>query len=75
MCVDGVPSTQWHLTFRRRLSCRYWNVLQNEATGVRDGIVEEEAAGEVLLIDAMSSIVRSMKPEGRGCAERVRRSR
>jgi len=28
--------------------------LQNEATGVRDGIIEENAAVEVLLIDAMS---------------------
>jgi len=33
-------------------------ILQNEATGVRDGIVEENAAGEVLLVDAMSIIVR-----------------
>jgi hypothetical protein len=43
--------------------------LQDEATGVRDGIVEEDAAGEVSLIDAMSIMLRSMNPVAHGCAE------
>jgi hypothetical protein len=55
-----VPSTLWHRALKRRLSCRHWNVLQNEVTGVCDGIVEENAVGEVLLIDAMSIMVGSM---------------
>jgi hypothetical protein len=75
MCVGGELSTQQHRTFKRRLSCRQWNVLQNEATGVRDGIIEENAAVKVLLIDAMSIMVRAMDPVGHGCAERARRSR
>jgi hypothetical protein len=49
--------------------------LQNEATGVRDGIIEENAAVKVLLIDAMSIMVRPKNPAGHGCAERARRSR
>jgi hypothetical protein len=60
MYVGDEPSTQRHHAFKRRLSCRQWNVLQNEATGVRDDIIEENAAGEVLLIDAMSIMVRAM---------------
>jgi len=75
MCVGGESSTQRHRAFKSRLSCRQWNVLQNETTGVRDGIVEAIAAGEVLLIDAMSIMVRAMNPAARGCAERARRSR
>jgi hypothetical protein len=73
MRVGGEPSTQRHRAFKRRLSCREWNVLQNQATGVRDGIMEKNAAWEVLLIDAMSIMVRAMNPAGRGCAGRVRR--
>jgi hypothetical protein len=38
--------------------------LQNEATGVRDGIVEENAVGEVVLIDAMSIMMQPMNPAG-----------
>jgi hypothetical protein len=34
--------------------------LRSEATGVRDGIVEENAVGEVVLIDAMSIMVQPM---------------
>jgi hypothetical protein len=75
MCVGGEPSTQRHRAFKRRLSCRQWNVLQNEATGIRDGIIGETAAVKVLLIDAMSIMVRAMNPAGHGCAERARRSR
>jgi hypothetical protein len=54
MCVGGEPSAQAHRAFKRRLSCRQWYVLQNVAMGVRDGIVGANAAGEVLLMDAMS---------------------
>jgi hypothetical protein len=75
MCVGGEPSTQRHRAFKRRLSCRHWNVLQNGATGARDCIVEENAAVRVLLIDAMSIMVQAMNPVDRGCAERARRSR
>jgi hypothetical protein len=75
MCVGGEPSTHRHRVFERRISCRHWNVLQNEATGVRDGIIEENAAVKVLLIDAMSIMVRPKNPAGHGCAERARRSR
>jgi hypothetical protein len=75
MCVGGEPSTQRHRAFKRRLSRRHWNVLQNEATGVRDGIIWENAAVKVLLIDAMSIMVSSMNPAGHGCAERARRFR
>jgi len=57
MCVGGEPSTQRHRAFERRLSCRQWNVLQHEATGVRDGIVLANAAVKVLSIDAMSIMV------------------
>ena len=74
MCVVVRPSTQPHRAFKRRLSCQQWNVLQHEAMGVRDGIVEENAAGEVVLIDAMSIMVRAMNPVGHGCVERARRS-
>ena len=49
--------------------------MQNEATGVRDGIIGENAAVKVLLIEAMSIMVRAMNPAGHGCAERARRSR
>ena len=49
--------------------------MQNEAMGVRDGIIEENAAVKVLLIDAMSIMVRPMTPAARGYAERARRSR
>lgn len=75
MFVGGEPSAQRHRAFKRGLSCRQWDVLQNEATGVRDGIDEENAAVvKVLLIDAMSIMVQLMNPAGHGCAERVRRS-
>jgi hypothetical protein len=36
--------------------------LQNVATGVRDGIVGANAAGEVLLMDALSIMVRPKNP-------------
>ena len=75
MCVGGEPNTQRHRAFKGRLSCREWNVLQSEATGVREGIIEENAAVKVLLIEAMSIMVRSKNPAVRGCAEHARRSR
>ena len=75
MCVGGVPSTRRHRAFKRRLWWHCRRDLQNEAMGARDGIVEANAAGEVLLIDAMSIMLRSMNPEGHGYAERARRSR
>jgi hypothetical protein len=69
------PSKRWQRAFKKRCSCRHWIVLQNEATGARDGIAEENAVGEVELIDAMSIMVQPMDPAGHGCAERARRSR
>jgi hypothetical protein len=75
MCVGGESRTQRHRAFKSRLSCRQWSVLQNETTGVRGGIVEAIAAGEVLLIEAMSIMVRAMNREARGCVEPGRRSR
>jgi hypothetical protein len=51
------------------------SLCSTEATGVRDGIVEEEAAGEVSLIDAMSIMVRPMSLAVRECAGHARRSR
>jgi hypothetical protein len=60
MCIGGEPRTQRQGEFKRRLSCREWNVLQSEATGVRDGNIEENAAVRVLLIDAMSIMVQLM---------------
>jgi hypothetical protein len=75
MCVGGEPSTQRHRAFKRRLWYRQWNVLQDEAMGVRDSIIEENAAVEVLLIDAMSITVRAKNPAGHGCAERAQKSR
>jgi hypothetical protein len=75
MYVGDEPSTQRHHAFKRRLSCRQWNVLQNEAMGVRDGIIEENAAVRVLLIEAMLVMVQPMNPAAHGCAERARRSR
>jgi hypothetical protein len=75
MCVDGEPRTQRQGEFKRRMSCQQWTVLQHEATGVRDGINEENTAVKVMLIDAMSIMVRAMNPAGHGCAERARRSR
>ena len=74
MCVGGEPSTQRHRAFKRRLWCRYWDVLQNEATGVRDGIVGE-AVREVLVMDPMSIMVPGINLAGHGCTERARRSR
>jgi hypothetical protein len=60
MCVGGEARTQRQGEFKRRLSCREWNVLQHEATGVRDGIIEENAGVQVLWIDAMSIMVQPM---------------
>jgi len=71
MCVGGEPSTRWQRAFKKRCFCRHWIVLQNEATGVRHGIVEENAVGEVVLIDAMSIMVQPMNPAGHGCVERA----
>jgi hypothetical protein len=75
MCVGGEPSAQRLRAFKRRLWCRQWDVLQDEGTGVRDGIIGENAAVIVLLIDAMSIMVWPKNPAGHGCAERARRSR
>jgi hypothetical protein len=75
MCVDGVPRTQRHGAFKRRSGVQHPDDLQNEDKGVRGGIVEANAAGEVLLIDAMSIMMGSMNLAARGCAERARRSR
>jgi hypothetical protein len=74
MCVGGVPSTQRHRACKRRLSCRHREVLQNEATGTRDGIVRAEAEREVLSMGPISIMVRPMNPAGHGCAERARKS-
>ncbi len=49
--------------------------MQHEATGVRGGMILQNAAVKVLLIDAMSIMVRAKNPAGHGCAERGRRSR
>jgi hypothetical protein len=75
MSVGSEPGTQRHRAFKSRLSCGKWNVLQHEATGVRDGMILQNAAVKVLLIDVMSIMVDPMNLEGRGCAERARRSR
>ncbi len=70
MCVGGLPGTQ-----RNRLVKRRWRrlegvVLQNEATGARDGIVEANAVLPDRLTEAIS--IMSGAPNGavRGCAER-----
>jgi hypothetical protein len=70
-----MPSARREQAFKRRWWWQHPDVLQNEATGVRVGMFLANAAGEVLLIEAMSIMVRSMNPAGHGCAERVRRSR
>jgi hypothetical protein len=75
MRVGGAPRTQRQHEFKRWWLCRQWNVLQHEAMGVRGGMILQNVAVKVLLIDAMSIMVRAMKPAGHGCAERVRRSR
>jgi hypothetical protein len=49
--------------------------LQHAATGVRGGMILQNAAVKILLMDAMSIMVRAMNPAGHGCAERARRSR
>jgi hypothetical protein len=43
--------------------------LQNEATGVGDDMILQNAAVKVLLIDAMWIMVRAKNPAARGCAE------
>jgi hypothetical protein len=75
MCVGGVPSTQRHRAFERRLWWQHPNVLQNKATGVREGMVRANAAGEVLSVEQLSIMADPMNPAGHGCAERARRSR
>jgi hypothetical protein len=75
MCVGDEPSTRRRRVFKRRLLWRQWNVLENETTGVRGGIVGENATVKVLLIDAMSIMVWLMNLEDRGCAAHGRRSR
>jgi hypothetical protein len=75
MWIGGEPSARRHCAFKKRLSCRHWIGLQDEGKGVCDGIVEEDAAGEVLLIDALWIMVEPMNPVGHGCIERARRSR
>jgi hypothetical protein len=75
MCVGGERSMQRYRVFKRRLCWPHSNVLQHEAMGVRDGMILANAAGEVLLIDAMSIMVQPMNPADRGCVERARRSR
>ena len=75
MCVGGVPSTQRHRAFKRRLSCQHWNVWQNEGKAVRDGIVETNAVRQILAMGPLSIMARPMNPAGHGCVERARRSR
>jgi hypothetical protein len=75
MCVGGEPRTQRHSEFKRRFWFQEWNVLQHEATGVRGGMIWQNAAVQVLLIDAMPIMVGSKNPAGHGCAEHARRSR
>jgi hypothetical protein len=75
MCVDGVPSTRRHRAFKRRLWWQQRSVLQNEATGVRNGIVGANAVREVLAIGPLSIMVGAMNLAARGCVERARRSR
>jgi hypothetical protein len=75
MCIAGEPRTQREGEFKRRLSCRQRNVLEHEAMGVRGGMILQNAAVKVLLIDAMPIMVGSKNPAGHGCAERARRSR
>jgi len=60
---------------KKRLLCPHCIVLQDGATGVRDVIVEEDAAGEVSLIDAMSIMVRPKDAAAHGGAAHGRRSR
>ncbi len=74
MCVGDELSRRWYRAFKKRLLCRHGLVLQNKATGVRDGIVDEETAVGVLLIDTISIMVQPMSPVVRGCAEPARRS-
>jgi hypothetical protein len=59
MCVGGELRTQRQGEFKRRLSCQQWNVLQHEATGVRRGMILQNAAVKGLLIDAMPIMVGS----------------
>jgi hypothetical protein len=75
MCVGCEPRTQRQGEFKRGLSCQQWNVLQHEATGVRGGMILQNATVKVLLFDAMQIMVQPMNPAVRGCAERARRSR
>jgi hypothetical protein len=75
MCVGDVSNTQRDWAFARRWRWQRRAISQNETTGVRDGIIEEDAAGEVSLIDATLIMVRPMSPAVRGCAEHARRSR
>jgi hypothetical protein len=60
MCVGGVPSTQRHRAFKRRLWWLQRSVLQNKATGVREGMVRANAAGEVLSVEALSIMAEPM---------------
>lgn len=75
VCVGGEPRTQRQGEFKRLLSCAEWNVLQHEATGVRGGMILQNAVVKVLLIDAVSIMAWPKNLVARGCAERVRRSR
>src|SRR5271165_7593733 len=72
VCVDSVPSRRRYRGFKNRSSCRHWTVLRDKATGVRDGIDEQDAAGEVSLIDATPIMVRPALPAVRGSAEHAK---
>jgi hypothetical protein len=74
-CVSVEPRAQRHRAFKRGLWCRQWKVLLNEAAGVRGGMILQDAAVKVLLIDTMPIMVGSKNPAAHGCAERARRSR
>ena len=52
------------MSSKRRSSCRQWNILQHEATDVRGGMILQNAAVKVLLIEAMSIMVGAKNPVG-----------
>jgi hypothetical protein len=60
MRVGGVPSTQRRGAFKRRWWWQQRSVLQDKATGVREGMVRANAAGEVLLVEALSIMAEPM---------------
>jgi len=62
-----MPRARRHQAFKSRFWWQYPDVLQNEATGLRVGMLLANAAAKVLLIDAMWIMVRPMSPAGHGC--------